>query len=158
MAGSFKDTDRGYKQLMGRLKKAQPTVKVGVFGDQALAVHAGGGEVLTVGEIAEVHEFGRGNVPERSWLRGYVDANGARISKMLARVAEEVAAGRLTAEQGLDLVGLKIVGEIKQRLPHLEPPLEESTIKAKGSSATLVDKGQFRSSIAHAVVPAGGET
>lgn len=156
MAGKVTVKDKGYNAMMSRLGRKQPTMRVGVFGDKALEGHEGG---LSNGELAAVHEFGTedGRVPERAWMRGYVDENNARVSRMLARVAEQVTAGKLTPEQGLNLVGLQIVGEIKRRLPHLSPPLEEETVRRKGSSATLIDKGQFRSAIAHSVTPGGGE-
>lgn len=157
MGGSVTVKDKGYRALMSRLNKAQPTLKVGVYGEQAAVVHED--SALTNGELAAIHEFGTedDHVPERAWLRGYVDENNSRITKMIARVAEHVTAGKLTPEQGLNLVGLQIVGEIKRRLPHLSPPLDDKTIARKGSSATLIDKGQFRSAIAHTVVPAGGQ-
>lgn len=155
MAGSVKIKDRGYDAMMRRLRGAAPTLRVGVFGDAAAEKHAD--SELSNGEIAAVHEFGTEDerVPERAWLRGYVDENNSRVSQMLARVAEQVTAGKMTREQGLNLIGLQIVGEIKRRLPHLSPPLDDKTIKRKGSSATLIDKGQFRSAIAHSVTIGG---
>lgn len=156
MPGSVTIKDKGYRALMSRAKRGQPTLKVGVYGDAAMVAHED--SELTNGELAAIHEFGTEDqrVPERAWLRGYVDENGARITKMIARISQEVLKGKITPEQGLNLLGLQLVGEIKRRLPHLSPPLEDETIRRKGSSATLIDKGQFRSSISHTVVPAGG--
>jgi hypothetical protein len=161
MRPSLTDTDKGYRALMKRLQEqAAPGLRVGVFGAKADAQHAD--SELTVGDIATIHEFGfehvRGGyfVLERAWLRGYYDENEARLKEMVRRVAEAVAQGKMTREQGLNLIGLKISGEIKQRLQAgITPPLAESTIKAKGSSVPLIDSGQFIGSIAHEVVAGG---
>lgn len=153
MAGSVTDTDKGYAALMKKLGRVQPKLIVGVFGENAQAV-ADGENVITIGELAEIHEFGLG-VPERSWLRGYVDENNDRITQMIAAVGAQVTAGNLTPEAALNLVGLKIVGEIKERISGgIQPANAESTIQQKGSSVPLIDTGQFRGSISHQVTTA----
>jgi len=154
--GSVADTDKGYRARMKQLRAKLPVLKVGVYGEQAEAIDGEG--TITVGALAEIFEFGLGNQPERSWLRGYVDENNARITQMIARVGEQVAAGKMTPEEALNLVGLKMVGEIQQRISAgIEPPNEDSTIRRKGSSTPLIDTGQFRGSISHEVVPAGSD-
>lgn len=157
MASSVTDRDKGYRALMLRLQSAaNAQVKVGVFGEKADAKAENGD--LTVGDLATIHEFGGGTVPERSWLRGYVDENQTRLDEMSRRAAQAVAGGKMSPEQALNAMGLKIAGEIKQRISeNIPPPLAESTIKAKGSSVALVDSGQFRGSIAHEVVKDGGQ-
>jgi hypothetical protein len=163
MKSSLNDTDKGYRALMKRLQEnVAPSLRVGVFGARADVIHED--STLTVGDIATMHEFGfehvRGQyyVLERSWLRGYYDENQARLQEMVRRVAEAVAQGKMTREQGLNLLGLKIAGEIKQRLQAgITPPLAESTVKAKGSSVPLIDSGQFVNSIAHEVTGGGSE-
>lgn len=109
---------------------------------------------LTIGEIGEIHEFGLGNNPMRSWLRAYVDENKGPISDRVRRVAHAVEAGEITVEQGLHQLGLSIVGGIRKRIAAgIAPPVTAATQKRKGAGKTtaLINTGQFRSSITHRV-------
>lgn len=139
------------KALLKRLSR-QATVLVGVQGKKAEATHKGApedsdGEPLTVGEIASVHEFGLG-VPERSWLRGWIDENRSMIQADLRRGMQRVIEGKLTKEQVASILGVKYVGEIQKRIAQgIEPPNHPDTVKRKGSSKPLIDTGQLRSAI-----------
>lgn len=109
---------------------------------------------VTIGEIGEWHEFGLGNNPVRSWLRGYVDANRAKIKAKVTRVAERVQTGSMSAEQGMDLLGQSIVGGIRERISAgIAPQVTDATQARKGPGKTtpLINSGQFRSSISHKV-------
>lgn len=109
---------------------------------------------LTIGEIGEIHEFGLGNNPVRSWLRGYVDENKAQILQKVHRVAYAVELGKLTAEEGMNQLGLSIVGGIRKRIATgIAPPVTAATQARKGAGKTtaLINTGQFRSSITHKV-------
>ena len=141
------DKDHGAKRLLEQIAKIKgAAVDVGVIGDKAAAQH---GET-TVADIAVIHEFGLG-VPERSFVRGYVDGNPR--SMQTARKAAEAVAKGMDVEQALNLVGLSHVGGMQQRIADgIDPPLSESTIKGKGSSTPLIDTGQLRSSITHRLV------
>lgn len=155
MATTIVDRDNGYARLLRTVLGAQRvTVKVGVIHD---APHAGGNG-KTVGEIAEIHEIGRGNVPARPWLRPIVDGKRAEIQARLKIIATETAAGRITTAQGMDQLGLAIVGAIKRRIVSgINPPLAASTIARKINSAgqhkdtPLIDTAQFLGSITHEV-------
>ena len=49
-------------------------------------------------------------------------------------------------------IGMTLENEIRLKiLSNVPPPLKESTIKRKGSSATLIDSGQMLASISHQV-------
>lgn len=133
-------------------------LRVGLVGEAAAARHLDSD--LTVGQVGESHEFGLGNLPERSWLRGYVDANSARIAVMVARAGESVVKGRHTPEQALNLLGFQIVGEIQstfgQGLAPLSPNyLPRKLAKFPGATIPLVASGQLRASITHVVVDKG---
>jgi hypothetical protein len=155
------DTDHGYRALHARIARAAAgaSVRVGLLGEKAAQVHeAEDGEPssgITVGELGEIFEFGLGQ-PIRSWLRGYVDAEREQITERLRRVAKQVKAGAMTPEQGLDLVGLSIVGGIVQRIQAgIAPPVTAATQRRKGEDKTtaLINSGQFVGSISHVVVP-----
>ncbi|MCK4717652.1 MAG: hypothetical protein KAT70_03195 [Thermoplasmata archaeon] len=138
------------KALLKRLSR-HSTVLVGVQGKKAEATHKDSedseGEPLTVGEIASIHEFGLG-VPERSWLRAWIEENRSMIQSDLRRAMQRVIEGKLTKEQAASILGVKYVGEIQKRIAQgIEPPNHPDTVKRKGSSKPLIDTGQLRSAI-----------
>lgn len=105
-------------------------------------------KALTVLEIATIHEFGLGHNPERSFIRAWFDEKKDENELLMKKVAEQYLAGKITREQGLDLLGVRFVGSIQKRIrDRIEPPLASSTEKRKGSSVPLIDTGQLRSSI-----------
>jgi hypothetical protein len=119
-----------------------------VQGQKGAEKHKSGGG-LSVAEIAELHEFGLG-VPERSWLRDWFDSKESAINEDLRKVGRGILLGRFTREQGLEILGVKYVGEIQARIAtNIPPALADSTIKRKGSSVALIDTGQFRSAITY---------
>jgi len=144
MGVTVRERDRGADALMRRMRQ-QANVRVGVMGQEASAGHAGG---LTVVDVASFHEFGLGHNPPRSFIAGYVDENKATIEKRIRKAAELIAKGA-DVKQTLDRFGLLLVGEIQERMVSLPPPLKPETIRRKGSSATLIDTGQLRSSVTH---------
>jgi hypothetical protein len=112
------------------------------------------GSSVTIGEIGEFHEFGLGHNPVRSWLRGYVDANAPGIQEKMRRVAKQVALGKMTQKEALELVGLSVKGGIQKRIAEgIQPQVTAATQKRKGPSKTipLINSGQFRSSINYKV-------
>lgn len=134
---------------VAKMKKG--AVDVGIFADLGSAQKNKAAAGLTVLDVATFHEFGLG-VPERSFLRGYVDENKARIRGMIKSLATMVQQGKLDQDTALEKLGLTIVGEIQKRIAKgIPPPNAESTIARKGSSTPLIDTGQLRSSITHKV-------
>jgi hypothetical protein len=112
------------------------------------------GSGITIGAIGEIHELGLGNNPVRSWLRGYVVPNEAKIKEKAKRVYKEVVAGRMTQEEGLELLGLSIKGGIQKRIAAgIAPQVTAATQARKGPTKTtpLINSGQFRSSINYRV-------
>lgn len=144
---SVRDRDRGYKALLKRLEDSgKKTVTVGIHEEEGAAQH--GDEGPSVAEIGEINEFGLG-VPERSFIRAWVDENTSANDERLRKLATGVVKGTVaSAEQALDQFGLFAVGSIQQRIADgIEPENAESTIARKGSSTPLIDQGILRSSI-----------
>jgi hypothetical protein len=150
---AIRTRDTGMAAFLKRL--TSPEVSVGVHS-------ADGSEIeedsdLTVAEIAAIHEFGLG-VPERSWLRAFVDENRDELSRLLAVVATQIAQGK-DPDTAMNRFGLHVVGLIKKRIvAGIEPGLAESTKIEKqrvtGGNAKdtpLIRFGQFISAIAHEV-------
>lgn len=150
--------DKGARKLVASLQeKAASALLVGVQGTKAAEKHkpsehekdtAPAEEPLTVGEIAEIHEFGLG-VPRRSWLRDWFEEHKQEIEEDLRKITRGVLLGKITKERGLEILGVKYQGQIQKRISdgEIEPPLAQRTIDAKGSSTPLIDTGQLRSAI-----------
>lgn len=148
--------DHGAKRLTDAVHRASAdlVVRVGVHGANASASHG----AATNGEIAEFHEFGTARVPMRSFVRATVDAKATELKAALRTAAMEVSRGNLTQTQALELIGLKLAGDMRQRIADgISPPLAAATIARKGAGKTtpLINTGQLRSSIDSAVVKRG---
>lgn len=149
----IRDTDRGYRKLMQRLRreaKRKHIVRVGVMGPEGQQEHKGSG--TTVVEVASYHEFGRG-VPERSFIRSTVDENEPKYRGLLRRIGVGIVQGKVTAKKGLNILGLQIVSDIQGKIEsNIPPKLHPSTVAQKGSSVALIDTGQLKNSVVHQVV------
>ncbi len=141
--------DRGWTRLKARLVRDAPAVKVGIFGDAAAA--KANDSDKTVGQIANAHEHGLG-VPERSWMRGTVDANQKDILQGLRRAARAVlspSAPRGAEVKLLDQVGQHIAGLMRQRISSgIAPALSERYLPRKlakypGATTPLIASGQM---------------
>jgi len=146
--------DHGAIDMLSRLLEGG-ALKVGVLAEDAAEAHEdenGEPTDLTVGEIAEIHEFGLG-VPRRSFLAGWADDNGEQIRTVVIRGGQALARGKISSiDQLLEQLGTWAVGSIQARMAtSIPPPLEPETIRRKGSSVTLIDTGQLRSSISYEV-------
>ena len=147
------DRDKGLKDLTAKVKASKDLIlTVGVHGEEGGQSHEGGEGALTVADIATVHEYGLGNSPERSWLRGWADENDAANKEVLRKIGAAVVKRRFSANVGLERAGNLFVAQIQTRIAgNIPPPLAPATITKKGSSVALIDKGQFRSSIRYQV-------
>jgi hypothetical protein len=152
---ALKETDRGYakaKRELERAKAAEVIAKVGIFGDTTENQRTDG--PLTNVEIGTVHEFGGGNVPERSFLRSTLRVNREKYKATIAAGVQAIAKGRATLHQVLEVVGMQAAHDVKARITQgagIPPPLAPATVAAKGSSRPLVDTGQLVNSITHRV-------
>jgi phage gpG-like protein len=151
------DRDLGMKAVMrtlDQLRAEQPHVVVGITGKSGGKPHQGA-VGATIVDIGAVHEFGAGNVPERSFLRATVDQHRDKYRKYLGSgVRREILdAAKTGATEGgtrtLKRLGLMAEGDIKKRIAEgIDPPLHPLTIKRKKSTKQLIDSGQLRASIA----------
>ena len=151
---TVKVKDNGFKKRLANLAKPA-VVSVGVHAADGAKPEGDSG--MTVADIAGIHEFGLG-VPERSWLRDFVDENRPKLLSMLRDVGKEIAAGE-DPDKAMNRFGLVVVGMVKERIiAGIDPPLAEVTKLRKqqitGGAAKdtpLILFGQFISSIAHEV-------
>lgn len=149
MRVKISDKDKGYAKMLKALTGKSPTLKVGVFGEEASKEHEG----VSNGELATIHEFGLG-VPERSFIRSWVDENQDKAASFLRQQIEvQLKNGSEDFRQAIERLGLFCVAGIQARMSEgIPPPLAASTIKAKGSSTPLINTGQLRSSVTYALV------
>lgn len=136
-------------------------VKVGVLAETGDSEH-GEGESgdITILELAAIHEFGSpaAGVPERSFIRRTFQNSEDWLPQFQSKLAKAVIQGKISHERALEILGKKCVDEVKNTITEGEgvpPPLEQSTIDAKGSSRPLVDTGQLVNSISYEVVMGG---
>ena len=140
---SVRERDNGARRLLEQIRAIKgAAVDVGVLGQKAAEDHGG----LTVGDVATFHEFGLG-VPERSFVRSYVDRSKQAAQALARRCAEAVARG-VPAEAALNIIGMSHAAAIQEMIADgIDPPLAPETIKRKGSSVPLIDTGQLRASV-----------
>jgi len=140
---------------------------VGVHEDAGDAV-VEDGEGKTAGPIslpalAQIHEYGaevkngwgkgiQFTIPERSFLRGWVDSSTEAIFKFKQIRVGMILDGKLTVEQALGQLGeFAVSGIVKRMRAGLTPPLAASTLlmRRHGGSKPLIDSGQLAGSITH---------
>lgn len=156
-----KTKDKGAKALLERAK-IKATVKVGVIGAGAAAPKEDkdeAGNIFTpeagdtVADVATANEFGLG-VPERPFVRGYVDENEAQIKEWERKVGVMLLDGRRRRgpKPTMELFGLQVASGMQERIDQGIPPANSpATIERKGSSKPLVNTGQLKSSITYEV-------
>lgn len=158
------------QDLPAPLPKKQIRVTVGVHGDDGAREHVANdaeGAPLKVVDVGTFHEFGVGpfsvmsfaadgsgsvhehpGIPQRSFIRAWFDESQDFIRQTLESQMRLVVAGKLTAEQATERIALAFEGSVKQRIARgIAPPLAASTIRKKGSSKQLIDKGQLRAAV-----------
>lgn len=105
----------------------------------------------SVPEVAAFNEFGvpSHGQPPRPYFRNMIAENSPSWPKAIAL---NLVANNYDAAKALDLVGEGIVGQLKQSIADLrDPPLAESTIKAKGFDKPLIDSSHMINSADHRV-------
>ncbi len=153
----IKDTDKGYRKMLKLLTSGKkPVVQVGIFGEKGAETHKDS-DGLTVLEVGAFHEFGLGNNPERSFIRGWVDENESKVVEFLGKEVERATKnGAEDFDQGLERLGLFCQSGIQARMSQgIPPPLKKATVDRKGSTVPLIDTGQLRASITYKVHPDG---
>jgi hypothetical protein len=146
MSAHVSDRDHGYRKMMRGLDKSTRGIEVtvGVHEEEGSSATASG---KSVAEVAEINEFGEGP-PARPAITGWADDRESKVLADLRKAREEALAAGKSVAQRADQLAQGYAGEIQARIAGgIPPPNAESTIRKKGSSTPLVDKGIFRSSI-----------
>lgn len=89
-------------------------------------------------------EFGTRAVPERSWIRSTHDEIKDEMREFISELVGKIHDGSMTVERALDLIALKAIAAMKDKIRKgIDPALALSTIAKKGSSTPLIDTGQL---------------
>jgi hypothetical protein len=141
------DKDNGYRELTQNVRKwRNKTIRIGVNDD----VHAGRSG-LTNAQLGAIHEFGLGKVPERSFLRAWVDQ---QQGEWMAWLRNGVLASLLSNRQWASNFGKYAVKQVQARIrAGIAPALDNETIKRKPShnSTPLMDTEQLFNAIEYDV-------
>lgn len=150
---SVRDTDRGMKAMLKRLQADVGELTIGIHeAEGALPKESDEGAQpdVTLLDVAIFHEFGTTTVPRRSFIGDWADENRAAHEQQLRKMAKAIVQGKVASpEVALGRLGSLYVAEVQKRIADgIEPELAQSTIDRKGSSKSLIDTGQLRTSIA----------
>ncbi|NIQ91025.1 MAG: hypothetical protein GWM98_04750 [Nitrospinaceae bacterium] len=112
MAKGYKVIDRGWDQLMKRMRRYSLGVaaKVGIQGPKGAAAR---GIQLSNAYLGSIHEFGTrdGKIPERPFMRATFDANEGKYSREYKKIAAGFFEGG-TVEGQLMVLGEKYRADI----------------------------------------------
>jgi len=147
VAKYVKDTDKGLKRFMQEMQTARTAyVTVGVHeGERNL-------DGANIAEYAAANEYGTENIPSRPAFRTAFDENVVAIQKDMAGLVSMAKRGGSVIE-GLRVVGEKHQQRIQRTIKGRDflPKLAESTVRAKGSTKTLIDSAAMVNSIRYVV-------
>ena len=143
--------DKGWNRIQRELEQASTSyVAIGIHDDGE--THEDG--ETTVAQVAAFHEFGIG-VPERAFLAKTAEEQTDELTRLAERLElEGVASGRMTTRQALAVIGQRGEDKVREKLRTGDPewpPLADSTIAKKGSTAPLIDTGQMIQSVRYQV-------
>lgn len=157
----FTDRDRGWKEFCTQFKlnSGETAGLVGYLRGEEHKPKSGTSEPkepMTMAKLAAIHEYGgvghHGNVsftiPERSFIRSAMDENAKAFKKLLTKLTKQVVDGHSTKKKAIGVLCEVAKGYIQNKISsNVPPPLADSTVKAKGSSKTLIDTGQLRDGV-----------
>ena len=154
-AGNFIVNDLGFRDYQSRILELESLLVKAGFPENGAVAPIGEDGVASMSEmvvIAMSHEFGLGNVPERSFIRTAIDENITKISNMKETLFDRVVLGTMTPKQAMSALGSFAVRLIRKKITDLKsPPNTLATRRAKGSSNPLIDDGQMRATVQHIV-------
>ena len=138
------ERDLGWKRIQREIQAAKSaSVRVGVLADAGTS-----DDGVDLVDIAVFNEFGTKRAPPRPFIRGAFDEKQRDLTRLKARLWNQVLAGRLDTRRALGLLGQTHEDQIKVYMTELSAPENAaSTVAAKGSSNPLIDTGRLRASI-----------
>ena len=151
------DTDKGMDEIRKQL------AALGKLGVKAGVVEGSGSEDgVDIAQYGAYNEYGvpgkkqKWAIPPRPFIRGFVENNSADIKATVERLYKLVSEGKITADTAIKRLGQFAQDGIKRYMKSGDfEPNAESTIKRKGSSRPLFDKGALFNAIRYEIVEGG---
>lgn len=140
---------RRSKDIEREIKKAlKSSVDVGIVnGNYGQEIYDG----LTVVEVGACHEYGVGDLPQRSFLRMPFELKQSELTRYIANQFKRLESGRTDTRTALGRVGVMArnisVGAFDNGGYGQWPDISQMTKDAKGSASILIDIGTLRNSI-----------
>lgn len=147
--GGVQVRDLGWRQIKTSARGLHGRgVKVG------FRAGSGSNDGVPIVEYAAYNEFGTATSPARPFMRRTADQNQREVGDFARTLAAGVIAGRMNANMALNRLGLFYQNLIQTTITSARSwaePLSPVTIKRKGSSAPLIDKGILRGAVSYEV-------
>ena len=147
------EEDLGWTAILREIDKAKSArVHVGIM--EGEAERDDDSEIDNVA-LGIIHEYGRGNNPERSFMRSTFDEDRRGLIRLKDRLWSQVLRGRLTTNQALELMGQEHQEAVQAKIVALkDPPIEKETERRRkfGGTNPLVDTSDFYRSITYQLV------
>lgn len=144
----------GLENLIGRMSSEYVT-RVGVLGSGAMRDD---GDGVTNADLALIHIYGSlsGDIPPRDFLKMPLEMKKKELMKTLETGAVKTAIAAGDYERVFELIGIGaeaiVDGAFKSAGYGQWPANAPATVRAKGSSAPLIDTGELRRSVTSDVV------
>lgn len=140
--------DHGLDQLLRQADALHGSgVKVGI---QAGAGSQDGVDML---DIAVFNELGTADIPARPFVRNAAEKNRQDIATVMDHLARKVEGGAADADTALETLGQWYQGRQQAHIRSGEfVPNAPATIKKKGSSVPLIDKGKLVNAVRYEVL------
>ena len=156
-SGGCVDTDKGMDEIRKQIAAlGQLSVKVGVVEG------SGSEDGVDIAQYGAYNEYGvpgkkqKWDIPPRPFIRGFVENKAEEIKAAHERLFKLVSEGKITADTAIKRLGQFAQDGIKRYMKSGDfVPNAESTIKRKGSSRPLFDKGALFNSIRYEVIEGG---
>jgi hypothetical protein len=89
-----------------------------------------------------------GPIPERPFMRNSMRKNHSKYRAVMKKSALPILLGQTSPIAVLSKLGIMAVGDIQDEITSLSsPPNSPTTIRLKGSSNPLIDKGEMRGAV-----------
>jgi hypothetical protein len=140
--------DHGLDQLLRQADALNGSgVKVGI---QAEVDSQDGVDMF---DIAVFNEFGTADIPARPFVRNAAEKNRQDIATVMDHLARKVEDGAADADAALETLGQWYQGRQQAHIRSGEfVPNAPATIKKKGSSVPLIDKGKLVNAVRYEVL------
>lgn len=139
------DKDLGFNAIIKQIKKLEGSeTDIGLWGD--------GEPDSNLAARAAIHEYGSasGKIPSRPYNRKAFDKNLKRIKEVITKLYDVMLLRRITAKKLLGQLGDWYTGVLKDSITFGKfKALKPATIKAKGSTRTLIDTADMRNRTTH---------